>query len=181
MTSCKHPDGCGRPVKGHGWCRTHLDRVRRTGDPGVVAIEPRQPLGRPCVRVDCDKPVTNDAGYGMCSTHYQRWRKHGSPDVVATSGASLPLDRNPNWAGDRASYSAVHLRLRRHLGSAAAQRCVDCEKAAAHWSYDNADPDESVDPVAGRYSTKFEHYVPRCVPCHKAFDAAHRSLQGATS
>jgi hypothetical protein len=34
--TCKHPDGCDRPVKGLGWCKMHYSRVWATGDPGEV-------------------------------------------------------------------------------------------------------------------------------------------------
>ncbi len=176
MNPCIHPDGCDRPIKGHGWCRAHLDRIRKTGNPGPADVAPRSPLGRPCCLPDCDQPVTNDAGLGMCSTHYQRQRKHGSPDVVKKGGASLALESNPNWSGDAASYMAVHLRLRNQRGRAKDFSCVDCDAKAAHWSYNNTDPDERFEHGMGRYSTDLTNYEPRCVRCHKAHDNAARAL-----
>lgn len=83
-------------------------------------------------------------------------------------------DPKHRWQDD-VEYGAAHCRVRFHRGSASAQSCVDCGAAAAHWSYDHADPDERTSTtVKGNpaYSLKIEHYVPRCVPCHKAFDLA---------
>ena len=176
MATCQHPDGCTLPHKGHGWCRAHLDRVRRTGDPGPAQIAVRLPADRPCKLEGCDNPVTNSGGYGWCSTHYQRWRKHGDPLVVGVGGASLAGAANPNWSGFECTYNAAHIRLRRERGRAAEHACVDCGNPADHWSYDNQDPNELVDAACGRYSADVDHYWPRCVRCHSAFDKSSRAL-----
>ena len=173
MKTCKHPDGCPRRVKAYGWCKPHAERIKKHGDPGPVEVAPRLDGNRPCKVDDCHEPVTSAGGYGMCCKHYQRWRKHGDPTVVAKGGASMPGESNPNWSED-ASYNAVHIRLRHLRGNARAHACVDCERTAAHWSYDNSDPDERTDPTAGRYSVDPAHYSPRCVPCHSAFDRRAR-------
>lgn len=172
MKTCQHPDGCDRPVKARGWCRAHNDRIKATGHPGPAAIRPVLPTGRPCKLPDCDRPVTADAALGYCSMHYQRAAKHGDPYVVHRGGASLPLDRNPNWSGAEATYPAVHLRLARHQGRAADHACVDCGLAAAHWSYDHTDRNEKRSPEGLLYSVNPDHYSPRCVPCHSALDHA---------
>lgn len=167
--TCKHPDGCSRVVKAFGWCRVHAERIARNGDPGPAIIRTPVPLGRPCVIDDCTKPVTNDSARNMCGMHYQRFRAHGDPHVVKVGGASMPMERNPNWSGGAASYNAVHLRLRHQRGNASAHPCEDCERSAAHWSYDLSDPNEKAAPE-GPYSTDLSRYVPRCVSCHKIHD-----------
>ena len=60
--------------------------------------------------------------------------------------------------------------MRRDQGPASTHTCVDCAAPAAQWSYDHADPDEMYTPEGYAYSLKGDHYHPRCVPCHKAFD-----------
>lgn len=176
MKTCKHPGGCARPTKGHGWCKAHLDRVRNTGKPGPAEIRPRMPLGRKCVIEDCDHIVKADGARGFCGMHYQRIKKHGDPSVVLSGGASLPRELNPGWTGDAASYNAVHQRLRNYMGRAADHQCHECGGHAAHWSYDNADPNERIDVQMGRYSPDLDHYQPRCVPCHSALDRRARAL-----
>lgn len=72
------------------------------------------------------------------------------------------------------SYRTMHLRLARHA-PATNFACVDCGGKANEWSYDHQDPDE-LKEVWGRYpvsySIKLDHYQPRCVPCHRTYDAA---------
>ena len=109
--------------------------------------------------------------------HYQRWRRHADPYAVGVGGAALRGELNPNWSGDDASYFAVHLRLRRERGSASDFSCVDCGRPAAHWSYDNSDPNERIAPDLGRYSVDTNRYAARCVSCHRIFDnSARRAL-----
>lgn len=72
-------------------------------------------------------------------------------------------------------YEAFHTRLRRQLGSAAMQACVDCNDKAEEWSYNHLDPNEAlVESRSGRklvrYSASAEYYEPRCKSCHRKFD-----------
>lgn len=73
---------------------------------------------------------------------------------------------NHMWKGSAAGYQAAHLRL----GRAADHRCVDCDNPARHWSYQHDCPEE----IRGRHRSPYclhpEHYAPRCVPCHRAYD-----------
>lgn len=78
---------------------------------------------------------------------------------------------------EKLSYGAVHDRLRRLYGPASGYACVDCSGVAAHWAYDHADPDEKTSDC-GPYSVKPEHYVPRCVSCHKCRDLAVKAHVG---
>lgn len=168
---CKHPDGCDRPVKGFGWCRAHLDRLRRSGDAGRADTETKQSAERPCIVDECAAPVGDKGARGMCNKHYLRWCKHGDPAMVAVGGVPQPLDRNPHWSGDNATYNGVHLRLAAQRGRATEYPCVDCGDLAFEWSYNNSHEQERRDSI-GRYSTNLDAYDPRCVRCHRRFDAA---------
>ena len=66
-------------------------------------------------------------------------------------------------------YSTVHDRLRNERGRAQNHLCVDCGGQAYEWSYDGLDPEEMID-WGHRYSTKPEHYAPRCRSCHNRHD-----------
>ena len=67
--------GCGRSHARDGYCRTHYDRVRRTGDP--QADKPIRAWGRQgCKIPGCSgKHLSLD----LCNRHYLRWRLRGDP------------------------------------------------------------------------------------------------------
>lgn len=174
--TCQHLDGCPRPHKAHGWCRAHWERIRKTGKPGPVEIVKRLDSSRPCKVPGCTTPVGRKSARGMCNKHYLRWGVHGDPSVVKVGGASLALEANPNWSGDDASYTAVHLRLRKQRGRASERQCVDCGQQARHWSYGYRGSIERVDPQMGMYSPDLDSYDPRCVRCHSSFDRSMRAL-----
>ena len=123
---------------------------------------------RTCSVTVCDRPVHCR---GWCNTHYMRWLRTGSPDVIRPSGHQ-PGAAHPLWRGNDITYTAAHLRLAKLKGSAAGHRCADCSARAVHWSYDHRDPDEITRPGSRPYSfsTKPEHYQPRCSSCHVNFD-----------
>jgi len=76
---------------------------------------------------------------------------------------------------DVCEYSAAHARVRRDRGNAKQYECTDCDGVAEEWSYDYGDDDELVSNERGSvgmpYSLDANHYVPRCVPCHRRYDA----------
>lgn len=175
-STCKHPAGCSRPLKSRDFCRTHWERLRKTGELGPAAITTPLPIGRKCRLDDCDHVLTGDSGKDLCGMHYQRWLRHGDPAVVAKGGASLSGATNPNWSGDDVTYYGAHLRIRATRGPASTHACKDCGGAAAHWSYNHQDPNERTDSKLGRYSGSPCFYEPRCVPCHSRFDREARAL-----
>lgn len=167
-------DGCERKSSDNGYCPAHAQRVRRNGDPGSAEIRQaqRKPK-RPCSVEGC----TADAYCkGMCTQHYQRVRQHGDPLVASTPGAVRVIGataqgwQHHNWQGDDVGYRAVHTRLVKQRGSAADRPCTDCGGTASQWSYDNADPNEKLDPAYGAFSTDLDRYYPRCRRCHHAYD-----------
>ena len=78
-----------------------------------------------------------------------------------------------------AGYVAAHSRVRRERGKAKYHGCTDCGAPAREWSYDHTDPDEVADEKGRPYSLKPEHYSPRCVPCHRAFDRCEEARVNA--
>jgi hypothetical protein len=81
---------------------------------------------------------------------------------------------NDSWRGDACGYQAAHLRVASLYGKASSHQCTDCHGQAAEWSYRHDDPDECVDGTGRSYSPDPSHYEPRCVSCHRRFDAARR-------
>ena len=70
-------EGCARPRKARGWCKTHWQRWSRTGDPGAeMQIRAFSTGPETCSIEDCDRPVKHR---GWCGMHYQRWQRHGDP------------------------------------------------------------------------------------------------------
>ncbi len=162
---------CDQPYHGLGLCRKHYNRQNyaKRAVPGGRKYPPRTF----CRMADCGKPTKANR---LCHTHYQRYLRTGDPLVVRPAGTTTSGEADRNWRGDDIGYGAAHLRLRKAKGPAANHACVDCGGQAAHWSYDHRDPDELMRPGPRPYafSTKPEHYEPRCAACHPTFDAAWR-------
>ncbi|MBL8926326.1 MAG: hypothetical protein JNM77_08805 [Pseudonocardia sp.] len=136
----------------------------RTGDPGPAAIGPQRRPSVPrqtlCGVTDCAEPHL--AG-GYCNTHYKRHRSHGDVEVVLKP-----------WHDRPGGYAATHLAIRRARGAASGHTCA-CGAPAREWAYDNADPDELVDPGSGcAYSRDITRYRPLCASCHRHLDAPLR-------
>lgn len=165
-------DGCDRTHKARSWCSGHYQRWKKYGDVGPADLSRLRP-GAPCQVPDCE---ASSRSRGYCGVHRYRIKMHGDPLVVARpAGAS-----NHRWTGDDASYTAVHLRLKKLRGPASAFPCPHCGEQARHWAYDNADPDEKSGPD-GRgdemfYSTDPAHYFPLCSSCHKKFDNVRKKV-----
>jgi hypothetical protein len=164
---------CNRPHHGRGFCLKHYFRQYK---PGTARIYPERGA---CAVEDCGRP---HHARGWCNTHHNRWLHTGSPLVVRPAGCTTLGPDHPSWQGSNISYTGAHLRVRSARGSAAQHSCVDCGETAAQWSYDHLDPDEIVGDGArpSAYSAKPEHYHPRCIPCHAAFDKARRDASLAS-
>jgi len=120
---------------------------------------------------DCTKPVKDNE---MCSMHTSRVRRHGDPRAFThQKDRNLPRgETHHSWTGDDADYKTAHRRVRAKRGRASAHQCADCGGPARHWSYDHRDPNERVSAEGRAYSLDVNHYVPRCVRCHKRHDCA---------
>ena len=160
--------GCDKPSrsKSADWCKKHYHRWYRNGSP-LTLRGPRPPTD------------LVDQRFGALTV--LRW-KQGRWVCMCDCGAEthvLTGDLNRGSAqscGDRAHarlpkvmYNAAHQRLRVARGNARQYECISCDAPAVHWAYDHADPNELTSPH-GAYSLDSDHYNPRCVPCHKAFD-----------
>ena len=77
---------------------------------------------------------------------------------------------------DEVTYAGMHHRLRMARGKAGGHQCSNCSEQAAHWAYDNGDPEERIENDL-RFSVKPEHYTPLCASCHKRFDNEERELR----
>lgn len=87
-------------------------------------------------------------------------------------------EKNATWKGDALGYEAAHARVKRLYGRARSHACVDCGTQARDWSYIGGCPRELTCPDNGcRYSPDPARYVPRCVPCHRRYDAQMRSQE----
>lgn len=86
------------------------------------------------------------------------------------SGAS-----NGNWSANP-TYSGAHQRIRRAKGPASDHACVDCEGGGSEWSYVGGCADERSTPSS--YCWHPEHYVARCVSCHRRHDGNLPSRAG---
>ena len=112
---------------------------------------------------------------GMCMRHYNRWHKWGDPLVLHRPGVKQGSVLRPV-----VGYNGAHDRVRSEKGSASEHPCAECHRPAQHWAYDHSDPDQLIwDGSNGRnkgqaYSLKPDHYLPMCVPCHKASDISQR-------
>jgi hypothetical protein len=159
-------DGCEKESRGRGLCATHWARWRKHGDPLVVKKSGVDfNVAAQCSVDNCGK---KSHAHGYCTTHLRRWQKYGDALFEA------PITGRPT-DGEHPSWSAVHKRLARMRGVAKVRTCIDCHGPADEWSYDGTDPDELVQEAGRskglRYSLDLDHYVPRCVPCHRTFDA----------
>lgn len=167
-------EGCVKPARSlsAALCPMHYHRVYRNGSLDKLTLPPKWDdivgtrFGTLTVKqrdgaqwaCTCDCGATRTASAGELN-------RTGDNNTCGMPGVHL---------SDSAEYGAAHERVRRLHGPAKNHACVDCEEAAAHWSYNHDDPAEkssNIDRLKGiAFSLKPEHYSPRCVPCHKRFD-----------
>ena len=157
---------------GSPYCEMRYYRLRRTGQ---LAAGPWHRRG-PCAVDGCNQ-VEDELGY--CPKHAARVKRHGSPDVViAHKDRNLPAGAAHHfWTGDQATYKAVHQRVAADRGPASDYSCIDCGGQAAQWSYDRNDAEERQSDQGHPYSLDPDHYVPRCISCHKKFDLSAKRVR----
>ena len=150
--------GCEKPRHGNVYCTEHHTRWKRTGDP-LTPLK-RQPNVGNCTVKGCDQPSRKT---GWCASHYAQWKRYGEvKPFIYKWGEGL--------------YAPMHALLARQMGSARTFPCVECGTQADEWSYNYDDPDEITDETHSGcvFSRKLESYSPRCIPCHRKFDANQR-------
>jgi hypothetical protein len=79
-------------------------------------------------------------------------------------------EKNVMWKANDCGYQAAHLRIAAINGKASSHACADCDQQANDWSYVHNCADEVQRPGRPPYCTHADHYVPRCRPCHRAYD-----------
>lgn len=78
-------------------------------------------------------------------------------------------EKHPGWLGEKATYTAFHLRVQKARGRPTkCERCGE-DDPAARYEWAN---------LTGEYSN-IEDYERMCVHCHRRFDADRRSRTGA--
>lgn len=163
-------EACLKPPHSRGWCRTHYSRWLRTGDTGTAEPQLRTYDTPYCEVEGCKK---ERSGGAMCPKHRTRVHRHGDPFITKKPRRAYAADHG-QWLGDDIGYRSAHRRVEYRRGRAIEHLCRDCGKQADDWSYDHTDPRQRFDGLW--YSPDPEHYSPRCKPCHRAFDAQHKSL-----
>lgn len=169
--NCSVPN-CTKPIKRTGFCYGHYMKNWRYGTP-TPTFEPKWQdirgqrfgslvvtdvrMGRYWIcQCDCGATTKGDAG-------------NLNRGTLLSCGNSKLHHRLED-----VTYSAIHSRLAADFGPAKAHQCIDCDRTAAHWSYNHDDPAERIDYTMSErgiaYSLHLEHYSPRCVPCHKRYD-----------
>lgn len=167
-------EDCAKKARtsGSAYCEMHYYRLRRTGSLTRQRSWHRRGI---CTVDGCSR---REERGGLCGQHDYRMVTHGTPDgFTAHSYRNLARgERHWSWTGADATYYAAHQRVRAARGPARHHVCVDCAVQARHWSYDHDDPNGRVSADGLPYSPDPAHYSPRCVPCHKRFDLAHRRV-----
>ena len=130
--------------------------------------------------------AAEDYSYPSTGTPRAAWACRCScGDVVRVLTCNLKSGQSTTCGHLRpvVGYRAAHSRVERARGKASSHRCADCPGAAEHWSYDHSDPDEVQGPYQGTwksYSMDVDRYEPRCVKCHRAFDAPFEAVRSAS-
>lgn len=156
---------CDKFSDAKGFCNLHYQRWYRHGDP-LATIAPYR------IACEVDGCETLARYSRMCVKHFRRFQAHGDTQTVKPGGRP-PKRQFPSW-------SAAHKRVQRDRGKASAYCCIDCGKPADEWSYNNLAPLEITDPEKRiRYALEPKLYEPRCVGCHRRFDADARRERSA--
>ena len=163
-------DGCEKSLRSSTFCYAHYMKNWRYGTP--TPTHPSRVRNAPGDRIGTLTLIERIGQQWRCECECGRIRLSRSGDLNRAGDAST-CGYRPNHRIESPSYGAAHDRIRRDRGSASLHRCVDCDSQAHHWSYDHAADDEMHEMIGNSlvaYSPSQDHYLPRCVPCHKRFD-----------
>lgn len=122
------------------------------------------PASKPCAILECRRRAR---AKGLCSLHLDRMYRTGTTADPAPRSGVL----NPAWRGDKAGYSAVHLRLTNRKRPAACAHCGITE-GRFEWALGKDVPPwlvlQSKDGYA--YTADLSWYVNLCKACHNKMD-----------
>lgn len=150
---------CGRDSYAIGYCRTHYENNRRTGDPLGSRYKK---VKATCLEDDCAELA---ATKGRCARHYAKWYYHNRPVG--------PLKRQK----DAPSYAGAHNRIRYARGHARDYLCAcGCGAQADNWALKAGTGNILLGSIGRRetksaYSLNPYDYQPMTAACHKAYDA----------
>lgn len=205
-TSCA-VNACQSPVAKRGWCNAHYIRWRRHGTPDGGGTDRRRRTSGTCSAVDCSRPhlalgwcqlhyrqqydtgaVTRSDGSettargqcsqpectrpasvrgGLCAPHQHRSRRGTALTPPVGEVPSRPLT----------VIHAVHRAVARQRGPAREWHCAACSLPAAEWAFCGVERADFWHPRLGYFSTDVDDYMPLCVSCHRAKDAAARQIR----
>ena len=158
-------------------CAMHYHRIYRNGTLDRLVLAPKwtdirgQRFGKLRVTERSENAWLCQCDCGRTTTTTTTALSRGNALSCGNAGCKTQPTARRNDIG----YSAVHSRVRHDRGKASTNSCIDCGGPAYQWSYDHEDPDERTSAERNSfgmyYSLKLMHYSPRCVSCHKAFDA----------
>lgn len=155
--------GCVKVYYARGYCNTHYERLRKTGNPATAA-DLRAQRG-PC---ECGRTEKINAD-GQCSSCYMRnWyqQQTGTPDH--------------KWYKEEVSYGGAHSRVRATRGFPRQYDCQLCGQGPAEtWALSAETPLENLrfGPAStGRktlsaFSINPDDYLPAHGDCHKVYDS----------
>lgn len=177
--TCSIPE-CDRPTKRKAMCYGHYMKQWRYGTTHPEHERQHHDLaGQTFGQLTAVRWLE---GHWECRCTCGATRRARSAELLRGSTIMCGVPSR-HWSDD-VEYQAAHDRVRSLHGSASDHDCVDCGGPAAHWSYDHRDPHERTSQSGSRkglpYSTNPDHYEPRCVPCHKAFDLGRERAAAAT-
>lgn len=172
-STCLLPD-CNKPTHAKMYCYAHYMKLWRYG-----TATPEHPSRWIDLRGQRFTALVVQERHGMmwvCACDCGAMTEVRAGDLNNGNIISCG-DRAIHVRRDDIEYKMAHDRVRADRGLVQAYACIDCSGQANHWSYNHDDPDEHLSQVERTvgipYSTKPEHYSPRCVPCHKRFDLNH--------
>lgn len=159
-------DGCGKTVKGRGWCSMHWWRWKTHGSPVAEVRHGPQPA-RECSIDGCGKPARRR---GWCPMHHWRWQHHGSATATvreAIVGCAVDGCDRPHMA--RGLCQKHYFRRKRTgdtrdvVGSHAAPlverfwRFVDRAAADRCWEWKGGRNNHGYGRIAGRYAHRVSY------------------------
>lgn len=181
--------GCERPSKTKELCGSHYQRLRRYGNPeqgGPLpeykprkgGLQPGQVIGELTLirKVEAGNRWECNCACGKVRTVPRESLTVGRIKTCGDYRVHWLGESHPNW-GDDLTYSGAHQRVGRIKGLAKGFDCVDCGGSAQEWSYTGDSPDEQENDEGLTYSVDPDYYEPRCVACHRAYDANKRGDQ----
>jgi hypothetical protein len=105
-------EGCDKPHKGNGYCRTHNELFKRNGSP--EPLPKRFPAT--CTVDGCDKP---HKGNGYCHTHNTLFKRNGSPERLPKRiPATCAVDGCDRDEHGKKGYCEAHWARIRRIGTA---------------------------------------------------------------